>query len=115
MSQAYAVESQSFVLHSTTVITQKGIDAMSTGDGVLMATPGGGASSIYGPDGRLLTEPLDPATEGLIYAELDMDAIPLAKSFLDVSGHYSRPDLLWLGCDTRERQHVVRTDFRGNF
>jgi len=63
-----------------------------------LASPGGGASAVYGCDGRLLTE------EGVIYADIDLDQAVFARSFLDVCGHYSRPDLLWLGADTRERK-----------
>jgi nitrilase len=69
-----------------------------------MSTPGGGASSVFGPDGRQLVEPLDPTTEGIVYADINTDQAIFARSFLDVCGHYSRPDLLWLGCDTRERE-----------
>ena len=76
---------------------------------MLMSTPGGGASAVFGPDGRQMTKDLDPATEGLIFADLDFNASVFAKSFLDICGHCSRPDLLWLGCDTRDRKHVVDT------
>jgi predicted amidohydrolase len=76
---------------------------MSTEAGLLMNSPGGGASAIFGPDGRLLTAPLDSATEGLIFADLDFTAAIFAKSFLDICGHYSRPDLLWLGRDTKKK------------
>ncbi|THX29303.1 carbon-nitrogen hydrolase [Aureobasidium pullulans] len=103
LSQVYAIESQTFVLHATTVITEKGIETMSTEAGLLMNSPGGGASAIFGPDGRLLTAPLDSATEGLIFADLDFTAAIFAKSFLDICGHYSRPDLLWLGRDTKKK------------
>lgn len=101
------MESQTFVLHATTIITEKGIEAMATQNGAMMSTPGGGCSAIFGPDGRLLTASLEPTEEGIIYADLDFDAAIFAKSFLDVTGHYSRPDLLWLGSDTREKKMVM--------
>jgi nitrilase len=47
---------------------------------------------------------MEPAEEGIIYADIDFDQAIFARSFLDVCGHYSRPDLLWLGADTRERK-----------
>ncbi|KAF4627417.1 hypothetical protein G7Y89_g10738 [Cudoniella acicularis] len=109
LSQVYAIESQAFVLHCTTVITEKGIEKMSTQQGLLMTTPGGGASAIISCDGRVMSKALDPAEEGIIYAELDFDAAIFARSFLDVAGHYSRPDLLWLGVDTRQRKLIVDT------
>ncbi|KAL2435168.1 Arylacetonitrilase [Exophiala dermatitidis] len=107
LAQTYAVETQTFVLHATTVISSKGVDAMSTAQSMLMNKPGGGYSAVIGPDGRRLTEPLDPSTEGLVIADVDPNMAIMARSFLDICGHYSRPDLLWLGCDTRERRHKI--------
>jgi nitrilase len=88
------------------VLSEKGIQSMKTGSGALMNVPGGGSSAVYGPDGRQLSEDLESTEEGIIYADLDLDAILDAKSFLDVAGHYSRPDLLWLGVDKREKLHM---------
>ena len=110
LSQTYAIESQSFVLHTTAVFSQKGVDAMSTGAGVLFNSPGGGSSAIFGPDGRLLSEDLPQTEEGIIYADLEMDDILKAKGFLDTCGHYSRPDMLWLGVDDREKKHLRPSD-----
>jgi predicted amidohydrolase len=71
-----------------------------------MNTPGGGSSAIFGPDGRLLSKPLSATEEGIVYADLDMHDIHKTKAFVDVLGHYSRPDLLWLGVGSRDRRHV---------
>ena len=80
---------------------------MGTANGLLMSTPGGGASAVYGPDGRHMSSTLGPATEGIIYADIDQSQSIFARSFLDTCGHYSRPDLLWLGVDTRQRKHKL--------
>ena len=82
---------------------------MGTGQSMLMNTPGGGASAVIGPDGRVLSEPLESKAEGLVIADIDPSMAIMARSFLDICGHYSRPDLLWLGCDTREKKHKVDT------
>ena len=68
-----------------------------------MNQPGGGNSAIFGPDGRQITENLPGDQEGFIFADLDFKDIVKMKGFLDVCGHYSRPDLLWLGVDDREK------------
>ncbi|KAJ4018270.1 hypothetical protein NW761_015060 [Fusarium oxysporum] len=110
MSQMYAIEGGIYVLHCTAVCNQTGIDRMKTKGGLLFQKPGGGHSAVYGPDGRRLTEPLadgDATAEGLVYAELDLKAILANRSFLDVVGHYSRPDLLWLGVDKKQKHFVV--------
>lgn len=96
-SQTYAMESQSFVLHCTAVLTAKGVDRMRTQTGALMNSPGGDASAVFAPDGRKLTTDLANDQEGIVYANLNFDEISMARSFVDVCGHYSRPDLLWLG------------------
>jgi len=69
--------------------------------------PGGGCSAAFGPDGRRLTKEIEPTTEEMLYADLDMDLILGARCFVDACGHYSRPDLLWLGVDDREKTHRV--------
>ena len=109
LSQTYAIESQSFVLHCTALITGKGVERMNTGAGALMSSPGGGSSAVFGPDGRRLTEPVESTTETIIYANLDMDQIVATKIFADATGHYSRPDLMWLNVSKQIRK-MVRED-----
>jgi nitrilase len=87
-------------------MSQSGIDMMNTSEGLVMNVPGGGSSAIFGPDGRKLSEDLLETQEGFIYADLDLDEVIKVKGFLDVCGHYSRPDLLWLGVDSREKLPV---------
>ncbi|KAM5349026.1 hypothetical protein ACJ41O_008849 [Fusarium nematophilum] len=90
LSQTYAIESTAYVLHST--------------------SPGGGHSCVIGPDGRRLTAPLGdgkPEAEGIVYAELDLTKVVATRGFLDVVGHYSRPDLLWLGVDKEQKENIV--------
>ncbi|RKL25603.1 Arylacetonitrilase [Fusarium oxysporum] len=106
LSQTYAIESQAFVLHATSVISEQGISLMNTERGAVMSTPGGGSSAIFGPDGRILTEDIPQCEEGILYATLDLDEILRCKGFVDVCGHYSRPDMLWLGVDREVKKHV---------
>ncbi|KAK9778184.1 putative CN hydrolase domain-containing protein [Seiridium cardinale] len=99
LSATYAIESTAFVLHSTALITDEGVKTQGTGSGAMMSSAGGGSSAIFGPDGRKLTKPLDDKTEGILYADLDFDEITRIKMFAHCTGHYSRPDLLWLNTD----------------
>lgn len=107
LSQTYAIESAAYVLHCTAVITQAGVDAMQTAQCMMFNRPGGGGSCVVAPDGRVLTQPIPGDKEGIVYADLDMDVILKTKCFVDSTGHYSRPDLLWLGVDDREKKHRV--------
>ncbi|KAL3257424.1 hypothetical protein ABHI18_006874 [Aspergillus niger] len=103
-SQVYALESASFVLLTTAVLGPTCVKKMNLSPP--WDTLGGGASAVIAPDGRRLTEPLPANEEGFVYADLDLDMILTCRHFVDACGHYSRPDLLWLGVDTREKtQH----------
>jgi len=109
LSQTYAVEGGTFVLHCTGVANQKAIDTLQTQNGLCFTQPGGGHSCVIGPDGRRLTPPLDdgnPSSEGIVYADLDLTMIVTNRHFIDVVGHYSRPDLLWLGVDKKQKTPV---------
>jgi nitrilase len=110
LSQTYAIESAAYVLHTTAVCNQGSIETLKTQEGIVCRQPGGGHSCIIGPDGRRLTTPIGDGTgmnEGIVYADLDMGRTVATRGFLDVVGHYSRPDLLWLGVDKRQKEVVV--------
>ncbi|KAF2168009.1 hypothetical protein M409DRAFT_65570 [Zasmidium cellare ATCC 36951] len=108
LSQSYAMESQSFVLHTTTVITEAATKQMGTAGAPIMGQSNVGSSAVIGPDGRILSDPNNP-NEKLIIADLDLSQVTKAKTFADAIGHYSRPDLFWLGCDP-EKKLVVRAE-----
>ncbi|KAK1236304.1 hypothetical protein PQX77_000466 [Marasmius sp. AFHP31] len=48
---------------------------------------GGGFAAIYGPDGRQLTPPVDPGEETILYADIDLDQLRMAKLTVDPVGH----------------------------
>ncbi|EMD96308.1 hypothetical protein COCC4DRAFT_157707 [Bipolaris maydis ATCC 48331] len=106
ISQSYAIESQAFVLHSTAVISEAATQMMGTVGSPIMGHPNQGSSCIVGPDGRILSK-IDNPNEKLIVADLDLSLVTKAKTFVDASGHYSRPDLMWLGVDETHKP-VVR-------
>ncbi|PGH10952.1 hypothetical protein AJ79_05198 [Helicocarpus griseus UAMH5409] len=113
LSRAYAVEGGAFVLHCTAVCGEEGIEKMqmkTVPEGGMFQRPGGGHSAAIGVDGRRLMGALgegDPAVEGIVFADLDLERIVANRAFLDVVGHYSRPDLLWLGVEKGGREVVV--------
>ncbi|EEH23446.2 hypothetical protein PABG_05657 [Paracoccidioides brasiliensis Pb03] len=116
LSQTCAVEGGSFVLHCTAVCGEQGVETLRTKGGLLFQEPGGGHSAAIGPDGRRLTTALgngDAAVEGIVFADLDLERIVTNRGFLDVVGHYSRPDVLWLGADRAGREVVVGREKRG--
>lgn len=96
-TQMYAMEGQAFVLCATQVVG-KAAHAFfcETPEHEKLIGHGGGFAQIFGPDGRALAEPLDPHAEGILYADIDLAQIALAKQAADPVGHYSRPDVLSL-------------------
>ena len=54
-----------------------------------------GDSCVVDPYGHYVTEPVWDR-EAVIYADLDMNAVPASRMEFDACGHYSRPDVLRL-------------------
>lgn len=54
-----------------------------------------GGSCIIDPYGHCVTEPVWDK-EAIVYAELDMDKVPMSRMEFDATGHYNRPDILEL-------------------
>lgn len=96
-SQVYALEGQCYVIAPCATVSREMlellVDAPAKKDLLL---EGGGFSMIYGPDARPLCEPLGETVEGLLYADIDLGLIGVAKAAYDPTGHYSRPDVLRL-------------------
>ena len=109
-SQIYAVEGGCFVIAATTVTGPAGLELFGETEQhrQLLGGGGGGASRIFAPDGRIISNLLDEHEEGIVYAEIDLSLIPLAKAAADPSGHYARPDATQLLFDSRPRRPVVR-------
>jgi aliphatic nitrilase len=68
---------------------------------------GGGFTTIYAPDGQMMHAPIPEDQEGIVYADLDLGMISLAKAAADPAGHYSRPDVTRLLLDKTPGDRVV--------
>jgi aliphatic nitrilase len=95
-SATYAAEGQCYVVAACGVVTQPMLELMNAPCPPEFLRTGGGYAMIFGPDGRPLAQALPPEQEGLVYAELDLATISLAKAAADPAGHYSRPDVVRL-------------------
>ena len=65
-----------------------------------------GDSVVVAPGGKIVAGPLHEA-HGLLYADVDLERIGMARRSLDVVGHYARPDLFRLHVNTAPAQPVV--------
>lgn len=94
LSQVYAAEGQCFVIAACGAVSPQMVEALCDSPAKQdLLRVGGGYAMIFGPDGSPLCAALEPTEEGLLYADIDMDAIARAKSAADPTGHYSRPDV----------------------
>jgi nitrilase len=109
-SQTYALEGSSFVITATQIMSDDGARKFPTADGgpTPVYTGGGGYARVYGPHSGLITEPLDPTEEGIVYADIDLADIDLAKNTVDPAGHYARADVTRLIFDDTPRTPVIR-------
>ena len=93
-SSVYAAEGQCYFLAPCGIISEEMVKLLADTPPKQELLPrGGGHAMIFGPDGAPLCDYLDENAEGLLYADIDLGAIAIAKSFADPAGHYSRPDV----------------------
>jgi aliphatic nitrilase len=107
-SRIYAVEGGCFVIAPCAVVSKEMIE-MLCGDDMKkqLLLQGGGFATIYAPDGQLMHAPLPETEEGLVYADIDLGMIALAKAAADPAGHYARPDVTRLVLDKTPGDRVV--------
>jgi hypothetical protein len=105
---AHSFEGKVFTIVSCSAMSQEIVDTLALDEpmrAMLSGTPAA-FSGIYGPDGRLITEPLID-DEGIVYAELDLDRCIEPKQYHDIIGHYNRFDIFELNVN-RTPQSAVR-------
>jgi nitrilase len=68
-----------------------------------------GNTVIVGPEGEILAGPL-VEEEGILMAELDIDAARASRRQFDPVGHYARPDVFRLSVNTRPAPAVTFED-----
>jgi len=103
-SRHYAFEGRCFVLAAGMVMRVKDMPKELRLTPELDADPESillyGGSTIFGPDGKYVVEPLCDQ-EDIIIADLDLDALDRERMTLDVSGHYNRSDLFTFKVETK--------------
>lgn len=96
-TQMYAMEGQTFVLCSTQVVGKEAHKFFCESPmHEKLIGYGGGFAQIFGPDGRALADRLPGDAEGILYAEINLAEIAMAKQAADPVGHYSRRDVFTL-------------------
>ena len=65
-----------------------------------------GDSIVIAPGGEIVAGPMREEA-GILYCEVDKEKVGIAKRALDVTGHYSRPDIFQLHVNTQAQSPVV--------
>jgi len=65
-----------------------------------------GDSVVIAPGGEIVAGPMNKEA-GILYHELDLDKARIYKRALDVTGHYSRPDIFQLQVNTKPQSPCV--------
>jgi nitrilase len=65
-----------------------------------------GDSVVIGPDGKNVADPLRKEM-GVVYADIDLSAVGVARRSLDVAGHYSRPDVFELRVNRQAQKPIA--------
>ncbi|KST68985.1 carbon-nitrogen hydrolase family protein [Mastigocoleus testarum] len=103
-SRYHALVGECFVLDVHGTLDKSGYEKLSQTDYQKeFLREGGGCSAIIAPGGEYLVKPLEER-EGILYAELDLNAIADMAHWHDATGHYARPDLLHLQVNNQEYQ-----------
>jgi nitrilase len=68
-----------------------------------------GDATVIRPGGAIAAGPLN-RDKGILYAEIDTEAVGRARRSLDVSGHYSRPDIFSLSVNRKPSEPVEFAD-----
>ena len=114
-SQLYAVEGQCFVLAPCANVSKEMVEMLCTDDGQAPASARRAAAS---PASTVRTARRWPSRfpedqEGIVYADLDLGMISLAKAAADPSGHYSRPDVTRLMLNQTPGDRVIQFSMPG--
>jgi aliphatic nitrilase len=106
-TRQYAYEGKSFVIVSCGVLNAKAVPDRWGGAGrAVGGRIADGGSAIIAPDGSYVADPVYNE-ETIIYGDINLRRVALAKREVDVAGHYSRPDVVRLLFDESPHDPLV--------
>ncbi|MFC1938122.1 carbon-nitrogen hydrolase family protein [Chloroflexota bacterium] len=97
ITRSMASEGALFVVCCTELITKEVIEKVcDTPEKAEMVEAGGAWTEIIAPNGEVISDTISGNSEGIVYADIDLEMILYNKNHFDHVGHYARPDLLQL-------------------
>jgi cyanide dihydratase len=94
-SRYYAISTQTFVLMTSSIYSEKMKQMIceTPEQREYFDTFKSGHTCIFGPDGEPISEMIPAETEGIAYADIDIERIIDFKYYIDPVGHYSNQSL----------------------
>ena len=108
---AHSFEGKVFTVVACSSISPEIVDIVAHDDAsrAMLERKHSAFSGIFGPDGRLVSEPLIDA-EGIVYADIDLNRCIQPKQMHDIIGHYNRFDIFQLHVNREPQSRVVFAD-----
>ncbi len=105
---AHSFEGKVFTVVACSAITPEIVDAVAHDDEsrAMLERKHSAFSGIFGPDGRLISEPLID-DEGIVYADIDLNKCIQPKQMHDIIGHYNRFDVFQLHVNRASQPKIV--------
>jgi aliphatic nitrilase len=105
---AHSFEGKVFTVVACSAITPEIVDAVAHDDEsrAMLERKHSAFSGIFGPDGRLISEPLIDS-EGIVYADVDLNKCIQPKQMHDIIGHYNRFDVFQLHVNRTPQPKIV--------
>jgi predicted amidohydrolase len=106
--QAHAFEGKIFVIASTSLIDPNSLALLcdKSEKRGLMEGSRYALSAVFGPDGRIIGEPLIDE-EGIVYADIDLDDLIMPKLMHDITGHYNQFGVLSLNLNRTAQRPLI--------
>lgn len=105
---AHSFEGKVFTVVACSAITPEIVDAVAHDDEsrAMLERKHSAFSGIFGPDGRLISEPLID-DEGIVFADIDLNKCIQPKQMHDIIGHYNRFDVFQLHVNRAPQPTIV--------
>ena len=106
-TRSHAFEGKVWVISSAGVFSEQIKDVLELDAAARARFRGdGGHSAVLNPNGQFVAGPLEQG-EGIVYADIDLNAVVAGRIFQDITGHYNRFDIFNLTVDQSERPPVT--------
>jgi nitrilase len=113
---AHALEGRLFNIASSSIIDESILDALSSFPELQNQLGGGNSchTAVHGPAGYVISGPLDPNIEGILYADIDLNDLILPKLRYDIStSNFNRFDLMRVQVDRRTLEPLFALEKEG--